>query len=176
MGENPFPGESQRTIPHTNKGRILQTTSKRSQEYKIMKDIRPIGEIAEKWAKVTPGRSAYYKEGTERSTSWEDNTSEAEDRYEGGISEAIGRKAFGKGVRKTGLSGWKEGVAKKGVSRWGPGVRVAEDKYREGFAPFASEIASIDLPPKYAKGDPRNIDRVTAIASALRKKKLELLG
>lgn len=141
-----------------------------------MAEIKPIGEISKKWAEVTPGRSTYYKEGTERSTSWEDNTADAESRYEGGISESIGRKAFGKGVRKAGLSGWKEGVAKKGVSRWGPGVRMAEDKYREGFGPYADEIRSVTPPPRYAKGDPRNLERVAAYANALREKKIELLG
>jgi len=141
-----------------------------------MAEIKPISEIAEKWATVTPGRSAYYKEGVERSTTWEENTRNAEGRYEAGVSDAIGRKAFGKGVDRTGLAGWKEGATKKGVSRWGPGVRVAEDKYREGFAPYADEIRSIVPPERYAKGDPRNLDRVAAYANALREKKLELLG
>jgi len=141
-----------------------------------MAEIKSIGEISKKWATVTPGRSAYYKEGVERSNTWEENTGDAEERYEAGISEAVGRKAFGKGVRKTGLSGWKEGATKKGVPRWGPGVRIAEDKYAKGFAPFASEIASVVPPEKFAKGDPRNFDRVAAYANALRAKKLELLG
>lgn len=141
-----------------------------------MAEILSIGEISEKWAKVTPGRSAYYKEGVERSTTWEEKTGDAESRYESGVSDAIGRKAFGKGVRRTGLSGWKEGATKKGVPRWGPGVRIAEDKYREGFAPFRDEIAAVVPPERYAKGDPRNLDRVAAYANALRAKKLELLG
>lgn len=141
-----------------------------------MPDIKPIGEIAKKWGDVTPGRSAYYKEGTERSTTWEERTSDAEGRYEEGVSEALGRKAFGKGVSKAGLSKWKEGVAKKGVTRWGPGVRVAVDDYAKGFAPFADTIRATTLPERYAKGDPRNYERVKAMGDALRAKKLAELG
>jgi len=141
-----------------------------------MAEIKSIGEISKKWATVTPGRSAYYKDGVERSTTWEENTADAEGRYESGLTEAIGRKAFGKGVRRAGLTSWKEGATKKGVPRWGPGVRIAEDKYAKGFAPYADEIRAVVPPERYAKGDPRNLDRVAAYANALREKKLELLG
>ncbi len=48
--------------------------------------------------------------------------------------------------------------------------------YEEGFAPFRTTIANLTLPPRGPKGDPKNINRVSAVASALHKKKLELEG
>ena len=37
--------------------------------------------------------------------------------------------------------------------------------------PYLETIAATQLPPRFAKGDPRNVQRVAAIAAALRKRK-----
>jgi hypothetical protein len=48
---------------------------------------------------------------------------------------------------------------------------VGSDDYEKGFAPYRDVIEQTALPPRFPKRDPRNIQRVSAIATALAKKK-----
>ena len=123
--------------------------------------IRSIDQIGRKWADVTPGRTKEYESGVSNPrTPWMEATQNAETAYEEGVSNAITKKRFGKGVRDAGNQTWLEGAVKKGVARWGPGVRLAVDKYRDA-------IERTVLPPRYARRDPRNLERVRAIVDAL---------
>lgn len=138
-----------------------------------MPAIKPVGEIAEKWGRVTPARADDYRKGVETpKKDWAGETLAAEGSYEAGVTAAIGNKLFGKGVRKAGTETWRKGATEKGVVRWPSGVSGAVDKYQANFSPFAEEIARIKLPPRRPKGDPANIDRVRVIADALHKKKV----
>lgn len=133
-----------------------------------MPAIRSTAEIAAKWATVTPGRAAFYKSGVQTpKKDWETETKAAEDAYELGVTNAIGRKAFGKGVDKAGTSKWKRKSVDVGAGRWGPGVRVAEPDFRAGYDPYRAKILEITLDPRFPKGDPRNYDRVKNIGDAL---------
>ena len=133
-----------------------------------MPAIRSTAEIAAKWATVTPGRAAFYKSGvTTPKKDWETETKAAEDAYELGVTNAIGRKAFGKGVDKAGTAKWKRKAVDVGAGRWGPGVRVAEADFRSGYDPYRAKILEITLDPRFPKGDPRNYDRVRNIGDAL---------
>lgn len=141
-----------------------------------MAEIKSVTEIAEKWARVTPGRAEDYQKGIESPRKdWESATAAAEGRYKEGVQKAAARGAFGKGVRAAGTAKWKEKALELGVRRWPEGVQAAQDAYNAGFAPYADVIARTSLPPKYPRGDIRNIARVAAIAKALRDKK-ESLG
>lgn len=132
-----------------------------------MADIKPLSSISEKWTRVTPGRQADFETGvTSPTKDWETSAIAAETAYEGGVTESIGRKAYSKGIRAAGTTKWKsKTLAVK--SRWSEGVRLAGDDFQSGFGPFHAVIERTTLPPVYPKGDPRNIDRVTAIATAL---------
>jgi len=130
--------------------------------------IRTIDAIAKKWASVTPMRSADYQAGIETPRKdWKTATRAAEPAFEAGIQSAISRKAFGKGVDGAGTEKWRKGASQKGVSRWGPGVAIAEPEYRAGFGPYRDVIERTVLPARYAKRDPRNLERVSAIVKAL---------
>lgn len=138
---------------------------------------KSIKDISKKWGDVTPGRAPYYESGVKSpSKDWADEAAKSEDAYESGITEAIAQNRFSKGVRKAGSETWQKGAIEKGISRYGPGVRASIDKYEQNFAPYVEEINRISLPARGARGDPRNIERVTKIASALHKKRLEVLG
>lgn len=129
---------------------------------------------ASKWARVTPQRTEDYQQGVQNpKQSWQQATLAAEANQAAGVQQAIQDKRFAKGVQKAGDTTWQQGALQKGVTRFGEGVQVSEQKYASGFAPFAQVIESTQLPPKYPKGDPRNIERVKAIASALRNKKVK---
>ena len=64
----------------------------------------------------------------------------------------------------------------KGTARWGPGVVLAQDKYARNFAPFRDAIERVTLPPRFARRDPRNLDRVKAVVNALIVAKEQRLG
>lgn len=130
--------------------------------------IRPIDKIADKWASVTPMRAADYADGIRNPRRpWAAATANAEGAYESGVQKSITKKAFGKGVKKAGDAKWSRKAIANGVPRWGPGVAEAKGDYQAGFAPYREAIAKCVLPPRYARRDPRNMARVTAIVNAL---------
>jgi len=141
-----------------------------------MPKVRPISELAEKWKTVTPAREPYYERGVSApKENWAEEAIAAEGAWEKGVSDAVARKAFAKGVAATGVEGWKAKTLEKGVrqGRWRSGITAYADEYAKGFAPYRDVIEAVVLPPKGAKGDPRNIDRVKAIATALFAKRME---
>lgn len=130
--------------------------------------IRSIEQIAKKFATVTPGRSEDYRIGVENPrTDWATATANAENAYQDGVQKAITQKRFGKGVKAAGTAAWQAGAITKGVSRWGPGVQLAQDKYARNFAPYRDVIERTQLPPRFARRDPRNLDRVKVLVGAL---------
>lgn len=138
-----------------------------------MADIKSSSSIAEKWARVTPQRTEDYNQGVQNpKTDWARATAAAAASQAAGVQAAIAEKRFEKGVAKAGTSKWQEGASTKGVQRWGTGVQAAGQAYAEGFQPFADTIKSTVLPPRYPKGDPRNLERVKAISGALHAKKV----
>lgn len=133
-----------------------------------MANIRPIDVIAAKWATVTPQRSGDYEAGVNNpKSSWQANTLASADAWKAGIQQAIQQGSFSKGVNRAGNAGWQDGAVNKGVPRWGQGVALAQEKYQAGFAPYADAIRRTTLPPRYARRDPRNLERVKAIVDAL---------
>lgn len=133
-----------------------------------MAGIKSVEQIARKWATVTPGRVSDYQAGVESPTKdWETQTAGAEGAWEMGVQQSIADKRFAKGVRRAGTDAWKQGAVQKGTQRWGPGVAIAEDAYRTGFAPIRDAIERVNLPPRYARRDPRNLNRVKAVVDAV---------
>ncbi|GAJ12685.1 unnamed protein product [marine sediment metagenome] len=139
--------------------------------------IRSIEHIARKWASVTPGRTEDYRMGVENPRRpWAAAAAAAEGAYETGVTQAIAKKRFGKGVKQAGDEKWQRGAVEKGTARWGPGVTIAEPDYRREFAPYRDAIERTTLPPRYARRDPRNLARVKAIVDALSAAKEARLG
>jgi len=129
---------------------------------------------AEKWARVTPQRAEDYAIGIRNPrTDWQAATLEAAPRYAEGITKAIQNKSFQKGVAKAGSAKWQRKSEELGTQRFGPGVQAAIEDYRAGFEPYKAVIEGLTLPPRFATGDPRNIERVRVIAEALRNKKMK---
>ncbi len=137
-----------------------------------MAQIRATDVIARKWALVTPQRVADYEDGIRNPTrDWATNAKGASDSWKAGVQSAITRDAFSKGVTTAGTAKWQKGAIEKGLLRWGPGVALAEDAYAAGFGPFREAIARTQLPPRFPRRDPRNLERVKAIVESLRQQK-----
>jgi hypothetical protein len=103
---------------------------------------------------------------------WEQATKAAEETYNAAVQQAIQRKSFGKGVAKAGSQKHRDRCISVGASRFTEGVSLAEDAYKKGVEPYLQVIENVSLPPRYPKGDPRNLKRVEAITKALHDKKV----
>ena len=137
--------------------------------------IRKLEDIVAKYKEVTPTRAPFYEKGvSEPLKDWAERTSAAKTAWQEGIQNAITKDLFVKGVTEAGTPKWQERAKKKGPARWSEGVAIAADDYKKGFAPYHETIAALTLPPRARRGDPRNIERVKAIAMALYKKRLEV--
>ena len=138
-----------------------------------MANIRDLGSIGDKWGTVTPARSGEYKKGVENpKKDWAEAAAASEENYKRAVTEAANEGRFGKGVTKAGTAKWKENAMKKGPSRFAAGVALGKSAYIKGFAPYHETIKSTTLPQRGPKGDPANLQRVAAIASALHNKKI----
>ncbi len=139
-----------------------------------MPAVQDTSKVSDKWSRVTPQRAQDYQEGVQNpKKSWAASTTAAAGAQAAGVQQAIAEKRFEKGVAKAGDSKWQAKAISKGVDRFGPGVQAAKGDYEQGVAPYLSVIASTTLPPKFAKGDPRNIERVRVMAAALRNAKMK---
>jgi len=137
-----------------------------------MAAIRAVDVIARKWAQVTPQRASEYAEGVRSPrSSWSREAAAAQASWEAGVQASIAAKTFSKGVTKAGDQTWAKGAIEKGSQRYGPGVSLAEGDYSKGFAPYRQAIAGVNLPPRFARRDPRNLLRVNAIVDAMNKAK-----
>lgn len=140
-----------------------------------MAAIKPLDAISKKYSRVAGQSGESYAEGIRNpKASWAAQTLAAAGNYNAGVQAAIGRKAFEGGVRKAGDAKWQENAEVKGPSRYTQGVQLAEDAYAVGFQPYREVIQQLQLPKRGPKGDPGNINRVSAVANALYKKKIEL--
>lgn len=139
-----------------------------------MPEIKSASAIAEKWSRVTPQRTADYEQGVRNpKKDWEQSTLAAADRQAEGVQQAIAEGRFEKGVSKAGTSKWQKGATEKGPQRWSQGVQISADEYEAGFAPFRDVIEQTTLPPRFAAGDPRNIERTKAMAEALHARRVQ---
>jgi hypothetical protein len=130
--------------------------------------------FAKKWVENASRSTSSYESGVQNPRNdWADATEAAQENYETGIQDAIADKRFAKGVRKAGTSKWKNNTLEKGPERFAQGVRLSESEFSNGIQPFIETIENTTLPPRFPKGDPRNLDRVRVMAEALRQKKLQ---
>jgi len=138
-----------------------------------MANIKPLDRINAKWQRVTAASGAEYEEGVKNPTrDWKTETLAANAAYKAGLQKSIAADSFAKGVSSAGTTKWQENAVNKGPSRFAQGVQLAVDAYSTGFAPYRQVIQSLTLPPRGAKGDPSNINRVAVVAKALHDKKL----
>jgi hypothetical protein len=134
----------------------------------IMAEIKSLSAIRDKWTRVTPGRTEDYKLGVANpKRDWEAETMAAEGNWKAGIDAAAAKGLFGKGVSKAGTKKWQKKALALGPGRFAEGVYVAGDDYEKGFAPYREAIAKVDLGPRFARRDPRNLERVRRVVNAL---------
>lgn len=139
-----------------------------------MAEIKSMADIREKWTRVTPMRTEDFKKGIANPRrDWATQTAAQEATWTAAIQEAAAKKRFSKGVLEAGTKKWQAKALLKGPGRFAEGVMVAGPDYEAGFKPYHDVIGATTLPVKFPRGDPRNIQRVSVLNVALRKKKIE---
>ena len=103
---------------------------------------------------------------------WADATAASEETWKQGVQQAVAKKSFSSGVRRVGTSKWRSRALAVGRDRFVEGVTNAEAAYSSGVKPYLEVIEKTELPTRYPKGDPRNLNRVKAISEALHNKKI----
>ena len=133
-----------------------------------MAEIKSIASIRDKWTRVTPTRAEDYTLGVKNPRrDWADQSTAAAGNWKAGVDAAATKGLFAKGVAAAGSKKWQEKSLAKGPGRFAEGVYQAGGDYEKGFAPFRAAIASVDLGPKFPRRDPRNLDRVKRVVTAL---------
>lgn len=136
-----------------------------------MPKVRP--NVGQKWGQVTAQRTDYYTQGVNNPRrDWAQAAQAGAANQAAAIQKAIQEKRYEKGVQKAGSAKWLKGAVDKGTVRFAQGVQAGQGDYEQGIQPYLQTIEATQLPPRYPKGDPRNIERVKVIAEALRKKKM----
>jgi hypothetical protein len=124
--------------------------------------------IAEKWARVTPGRQSDYQAGVQGAAqAYQEGVNAAGSSYEQGVQAAIGEQSWQRGVQNKGQK-YSSKASQIGAGRWAQGVPAARADYEAGVARPLQALASITLPPRGPKGAPQNLQRVAAVVEALR--------
>lgn len=149
-------------------GLLAYNSSLQHSEAIYVVKIKPLESIASKWAAVTPGRAEYYAAGVRApDKDWETNTAAADKAWFQGVTSANTTGLFPKGVHRAKTAKWQRKSIDVGIDRYPSGVVAAEEDMRAGFAPFHGVISRISLPPRGARGDPKNMARSTKMAKAL---------
>jgi hypothetical protein len=137
-------------------------------------NIKSADVIAKKYAQRGAAAGPDYQAGVQNPRQdWQQATTAAANTWGAGVQQAVSNGSFAKGVNAAGTAKWQRKASGVGATRYGPGVQAAQGDYQSGVAPYLQVIAGITLPPRNPKGDPANIQRVAAIATALRQKKLQ---
>ena len=137
-----------------------------------MAKTKDAASVAAKWGRRTASAGQEYLEGVQNPrVSWSAAARAAQPAYNAGVQAAIARGAFEKGVAAAGDATWAAGATDKGPARFSEGVQIGTPAYQEGVGRVLQTINSVALPPRGPTGSPQNIQRVAAIAMALRKLK-----
>lgn len=126
-------------------------------------------QASEKWVSRSGQASGDYVQGaTETTKDQSALAAAAEGIYKTAVIEAANAGRFGAGVRKAGKQKWLEGVTRKGANRFAEGVASAQSSYVEESARFDGARRAADALPRGPRGSAGNLQRVAAVANALR--------
>lgn len=126
-------------------------------------------QASDKWVRRASVAGPDYQNGISNpKKDWATASLEGGANYRQGVTAAAAAGRFETGIKKAGVEKWRSNALKKGPGRFAEGVAIGRDEWQKGFSPYHSAIGSITLPPRGPKGDPKNIQRVAAIATVLR--------
>jgi hypothetical protein len=139
-----------------------------------MANIKDPGRSAAKFVQRASVAGPDYQAGIQNPRrAWAEAASAAEQNYTQGVTAAAQAGRFGAGVRKAGNAKWQENSLAKGPARYAEGAALAQGAYESGFKPYGDAIRALNLPARGPRGSPANLQRVSAVANALRDVKVK---
>lgn len=134
--------------------------------------MKTASQSAEKYASRASAASSDYVSGAQSTTKDQAAASVAAAAiYAQATQAAITEGRYARGLQKSGKAGWLKGVTNKGGNRYGEGVSQAAPTYATESARFDSARGAAASLPRGIKGSPQNLQRVSAVVSALIKTK-----
>lgn len=134
-----------------------------------MANVKAIENSADKWQRRAAVAGEDYRKGVESPrTPWDTASAAAAGSYQQGVTQAAAQGRYAAGIRRAGVGKWQRNSMMKGPNRFAEGVQLAVGEWQQGFGPYQAAIAALQLPPRGPAGSPQNLQRVTAVAQALR--------
>jgi hypothetical protein len=134
-----------------------------------MAAIKGIEDSSQKWTRRAQVAGEDYRQGVANPrTPWDQASIAADSSYRQAVTQAAAAGRYASGVRKAGAEKWRTNATAKGPQRFAEGVQLSEGEWQRGFQPYQAAIGSLTLPPRGPVGSPQNLQRVTAVANALR--------
>lgn len=134
---------------------------------------KDLNSIASKWSQRAQAAGADYTAGVKNPRrDWGQNTAGSADSYSAGVSQAVADGRFAKGVLAAGTAKWQSNAISKGAVRYPQGVAAAQPAFMSGFGPYLQVLSGLTLPPRSPRGSPNNLNRVSAVDTALHQKKI----
>jgi len=135
--------------------------------------VASITNVVQKWKTNAGSAGQSYTTGVQNPKNlWAATTAAASTTWAAGVNAAVTNGSFAKGVNAAGDSKWQNGAVTKGATRYTQGVGAGATNYQTAMGPVLQTIANVTLPPRGPKGDPGNINRVSAVCTALRAAKV----
>lgn len=134
--------------------------------------IKSADVIAKKWSNRAGAAGADYVSGIQNPRRPQASTAAAAAQsWAAGVQQAVQNGSFAKGVL-AGSDKYLRNAIGKGASRYPTGVSAGVSDFQNGLQPYLDVLSNLNLPPRAPKGDPSNLQRVAAVDTALRAKKL----
>jgi len=131
--------------------------------------MRPPETLGDRWKNRASAAAPDYQFGVSNPLNdWQANALAAKDAWRQGVTDAASRDAYGKGVAKTPTAFWQKRALELGVPRYPDGITKSVDVYLTNWKPYYDALTKIELPPRGARGDPKNLERVRVIVQTLR--------
>lgn len=121
-----------------------------------------------KWAQNAGQASGSYADGVQNPRRpWMESTQAASENYKQGVTKAAASNSFSRGVQRAGNAKQQQNAMSKGVQRYSAGVAIAQPEFQSGMEGVLQAIENTVLPPRKAKGDPANLNRVKDMVGAM---------
>jgi hypothetical protein len=134
--------------------------------------VKDAATVAAKWSQRASAAGAAYTAGVNGTQKdWATDTAAAAPSWGAGVQAAVSNGSFARGVQAAGTAKWKTKAANVGAARYPQGVTAAQPYYQAGITQVLQVLSGLTLPARGPKGDPGNINRVSAVTTALRKMK-----
>ena len=133
--------------------------------------MKSANEAVSKWQARAGGASGDYADGAKSTDKDQAQRAiAAKAVYQQALTESFGRDAYAKGLSRSGKGGWLAGVEQKGMQNFSTGVSsdIARNKYVQNSSRYDSARKAADSLPRGARGSAQNLNRVAAVANALR--------